>query len=92
MPLTVYGVQHPIDRPTRRVELVNVNVYPSNLTVRDVAMLQMLADGLGAKEIAFEMKLNHSTVRNRIILIRQMTKTRTNEQMIAWCFRNKVLD
>ena len=60
----------------------------SPLTEKMSEALQMLADGIPIKDIAWKLGINKSSVEFRLRAARRRTRSKTSSQLIAVCIRN----
>lgn len=103
MTLTVYSTANPIRMKKDIGVLVDRAVisarkiidlktpYLARLTMIEVAVMQMLADGVALNEIKSEAKISPAESRRILSSIRRKTETRTTYEAIAWAVRNKVI-
>ncbi|MDO8531645.1 MAG: helix-turn-helix transcriptional regulator [Dehalococcoidia bacterium] len=62
------------------------------LSTREHQVLQLLAAGLGAKDIAKELQISHFTVRNHVQSILAKMGVHSTSQAIAHAYQNRLLD
>lgn len=61
------------------------------LTTREMQILQLVADGLSAKEAALELKIAPCTIERHVENVRLKTRTRNRAHMIAYIIRQGLL-
>lgn len=66
--------------------------YPSQLTSREVEVLDLVASGYSAKEVAQLLDIAPSTVERHIENVRLKTRTRNRAHMVAFVLREGLLE
>lgn len=66
--------------------------YPAKLTIREVTILQMFADGLNLKQISTELGNTEGTLKNALRTIRNKTGMDTTITAVVWALRHKVIE
>jgi DNA-binding NarL/FixJ family response regulator len=63
----------------------------NKLTPHQIRIIQMLANGLCYKEIAYELKNSTSTIKNTMCLISETLEVSGMVSVVAYCFRNGLI-
>jgi DNA-binding NarL/FixJ family response regulator len=65
--------------------------HPHELTARELAVLQMLADGMATREIAEELSYSERTVKNVVHDLLEKLNCRTRAHAVALAIRHGVI-
>lgn len=61
------------------------------MITNDKEMIELIADGLGTKQIAERMRHTESSIESYRAKLMRRVKVKNAPELVAWAFRNRIL-